>query len=484
MGRDMADFASRLHTNENELQLDIIVAHCVRQSEIETNDDGIMCDKVASAFVRRAHSYGTLVAIHSDRTVNDPFIEGTNLAKYWKEKGFEFNDENIVQCEVRIGIFDRPCVNKKEEEKTEAGGNKKDSHSALSQEVVGKVDSKSYIFPADKVWRLRAFEQIKKFEQQLIPNPPVDTSQRVFPFHAVTFAPRDTFLAPLGYVFLSATFSQLGLRLVWKTKKYVYVGVEKKEICALAYFADDENLLHVMKSDLDVITNISSQILNKPCAQVTLTNYFVVTTEEKKNVEFILDGLIRGQTYHTIANKLKKNFDDIVDIVIKFKLKFPKSMQYLEDIILTCCRRGFVASLLGRRQYLKNTVPQKSTYCENTHRKIISTLFKGSETDIIKCAMVKIYCELLVLESSCSTYMLGYTNNSLFAAPSFQQYSNSVAKLVLQIDNELLFEVKSENFLKVTVMSPGKCICLIFIFFFLRVVYFSNFLKLKFVIHE
>ncbi|ETO24237.1 DNA polymerase theta isoform 1 [Reticulomyxa filosa] len=210
-----------------------------------------------------------------------------------------------------------------------------------------------------------------------------------------------------------------------------------------SHFAQDQNLIKAMKADIDVLKDVASQIFNKQYSQVS--------SEERQRAKSVLYGMLYGQSIQSMAQDLKIKSDEALSIMSKFKLKYPKSASCLEDVILKCRANGFVRSLLNRQRFFKHIMSDNNMLRLQAERSAVNTLCQSSAADVIKCAMVKIHSDLIAMESMLDLRQ-GDRNchyNTSFRTTSFQRYPNRIARLVLQIHDELLFEVKSEYLPKV-----------------------------------
>ncbi|ETO24236.1 hypothetical protein RFI_12925 [Reticulomyxa filosa] len=177
-GGDVCNLVSRLRTNESAEQLHVIVAHSAEATKFETSDDVMMCDRVVDADHFGTHSFGTLVAVHSVDI-------------------FDSNDKKTIQCEIRIGntyACQLSDISKKRKKRCHSNNAEKSrklqSTCSSTQKESNNGEHRVHVFPGDQVWRLCAFEKMVKVDEKLVPNPPVDDSQKCYPFRPVTFAPR------------------------------------------------------------------------------------------------------------------------------------------------------------------------------------------------------------------------------------------------------------------------------------------------------
>lgn len=118
-------------------------------------------------------------------------------------------------------------------------------------------------------------------------------------------------------------------------------------------------------------------------------------------------------------NLRAENEEQTIAFLQEFHEAFPKLNPFIKRTKESCEKKGFVETLLGRRRYIpdiKNEDPQIKMYGE---RKAVNSRIQGSAADLIKLSMLRI--------------SLAIERESLDAS------------LLLQIHDELIFEVRDDN---------------------------------------
>lgn len=194
---------------------------------------------------------------------------------------------------------------------------------------------------------------------------------------------RSVFEAADGYTLLSLDYSQIELRL-------------------LAHFSGDSALISAFKSGKDIHAQSAINIFG----ELNDTNRSIA-----KSINF---GLIYGMGVNKLSGDLGIDKKAAKEYIARYFAAFSSVKDYLQSIKDQAKSDGFVQTLLGRRRYFdfsSASAMQLAMY----EREAVNTKFQGSAADIIKLAMLKIM-EVLNEE-----------------------------KLLLQIHDELIFEVKDEN---------------------------------------
>jgi len=114
------------------------------------------------------------------------------------------------------------------------------------------------------------------------------------------------------------------------------------------------------------------------------------------------------------ANQVNITRAEAKEYIERYFKAFATIKEFLESIKISAKNEGFVQTLLGRRRYFdfKSATPMQIAMFE---REAVNTVFQGSAADLVKMAMVKVRANL-----------------------------SENAKMLLQIHDELIFEVKDE----------------------------------------
>ncbi len=198
------------------------------------------------------------------------------------------------------------------------------------------------------------------------------------------------FVAKEGFSFISLDYSQIELRM-------------------LAHFSEDEKLLEAFKNNEDIHAKTAIMIFSE-------SNY--ETRSVAKSINF---GLIYGMGYKTLSQNLKIEANLAKSYIEKYFENFTSIKNYFEKVKNEAKQNGFITTLSGRKRYFdfENAKPMQVAMYE---RESINSILQGSAADIIKLAMLEIAKDL-----------------------------DENKKLILQIHDELIFEIKDElceNFVK------------------------------------
>ena len=198
---------------------------------------------------------------------------------------------------------------------------------------------------------------------------------------------REAFIAKDGYKLLSIDYSQIELRL-------------------LAHFSKDEALLEAFNRGLDIHMATAIKLFGEEEA--------AAKRNQAKSVNF---GILYGMGQKKLSVELGISSKEAKEIIVSYFEAFPTIQAFLTKIQEDVKNVGYVETILQRRRmfdYDNATGMQKASFL----REAVNAVFQGSAADLIKLSMLEI--------------------------ESFIKEENIEGKMLLQIHDELIFEVKEE----------------------------------------
>ena len=200
---------------------------------------------------------------------------------------------------------------------------------------------------------------------------------------------RNGFVASKGNVLLSVDYSQIELRIV-------------------AHMAQDENMLAAFRAGQDIHTATAVAIFGVKPDEVTLQ-----MRRRSKGINF---GLIYGMSVFGLTRYTDLTLAEAETFVKAYFQQFPGVKRYLDGIRKQAAQQGYVETLLGRRRYFPALQGKANVQVKNREeREAINAPVQGTAADIMKLAMLKI--------------------------PPALKAANLKAKMLLQVHDELVFEV-------------------------------------------
>ncbi len=203
---------------------------------------------------------------------------------------------------------------------------------------------------------------------------------------------RDAFVAEEGYFLVAADYSQIELRI-------------------LASMANDPNLKEAFKRGEDIHTATACRIFGVKPEEVTPN-----MRREAKVVNF---GIIYGMSPYGLSKELKIPVKEAQDYIDRYFAQYPEVVRFIERTIQEAKERGYVKTLFGRKRPVPELFSPKKDEREQGKRIAINTPIQGTAADVIKLAMVK--------------------------AQRYIDESGVDAHMILQVHDELVFEVKQED---------------------------------------
>lgn len=203
---------------------------------------------------------------------------------------------------------------------------------------------------------------------------------------------REAFIPKEGYKLVGIDYSQIELRL-------------------LAHFSGDEALVEAFRNDLDIHYQTAVKIFGEELAK-----------EKRPIAKSINFGLLYGMGSKKLGDTLGIPSKEAKFYIDSYFEAFKSVKDYLKSIEDFAHINGYIKTLLNRKRLFdfdSANAMIKAAYL----REAVNTLFQGSAADLIKLSMIKIYEK--------------YKNNNNMM-------------MLLQIHDELIFEVKEEFIEEIT----------------------------------
>lgn len=219
---------------------------------------------------------------------------------------------------------------------------------------------------------------------------------------------RSIFTASDGGILVSADYSQIEMRI-------------------LAHLCGDEAMIDLFNvSDVDIYEMLARIVLNKkPGSSVSST--------ERERAKVICLGTIYGMGLPSAAAKLSISTDVAKSILNSFYSKFKRVRSWIQNVKSEAKKKGFVATLGGRKRFLPNITSSDSKQRSQAERQAINSVVQGSASDVIKHAMLSV-------------------DKALDCHPTFGHVSNKDSStqpmnpfrpcLVSQIHDELIYDLQ------------------------------------------
>lgn len=210
---------------------------------------------------------------------------------------------------------------------------------------------------------------------------------------------RKAFVPEDGHIFLSADYSQIELRL-------------------MAHLSKDSSMIADFLSGNDIHAATASKIFGVEIADVT--------REMRSRAKTANFGIIYGISSFGLSERLTIGRKEAKDLIDGYFNSYPGVKKYMDESINKAREVGYVTTMFGRKRYLADIHSRNQVVRGNAERNAINAPIQGSAADIIKIAMVRIHERM--------------------------KTENYKSKMILQVHDELIFEVISDEIEKLKEM--------------------------------
>jgi DNA polymerase-1 len=207
---------------------------------------------------------------------------------------------------------------------------------------------------------------------------------------------RRAIIAPPGSSLLSADYSQIDLR-------------------NLAHLSQDPVLIAAFDNDEDVHATTACKLFN--------VSQDKVTAEMRRVAKTVNFGVVYGMSDYGLEQATDFSREEARDFIALYFEKYPRVKEYIEKTKGQARKLGYVQTVMGRKRFIPEINSPNKQVREAAERMAINAPVQGSSADIIKVAMLNIFQEM--------------------------QKRNMKSKMLLQIHDELIFEVPQDELEKV-----------------------------------
>jgi len=200
---------------------------------------------------------------------------------------------------------------------------------------------------------------------------------------------RKAFIAEKNFTLISADYNQIEMRI-------------------LADLADVKELKKAFKNNEDIHSLTASQVFDVDINKVD--------QDMRRKAKAINFGIIYGISQYGLAKQINVSNHEADEFLNAYFSRFPEIKIYMEDTIKFCRKSGYVNNIFGRRSHF-NGINDKNFNVRNfQERAAINAPIQGSAAEIMRLAMIRL-------------------------DKKFESLKNNKSKILLQIHDELIFEV-------------------------------------------
>ncbi|MDB2486184.1 DNA polymerase I [Pelagibacteraceae bacterium] len=209
---------------------------------------------------------------------------------------------------------------------------------------------------------------------------------------------RKAFIAEKGFTLISADYNQIEMRI-------------------LADLAEVKELKKAFSNNEDIHSLTASQVFNVDIKKVD--------QDMRRKAKAINFGIIYGISQYGLAKQINVSNHEADEFLNAYFLKFPEIKIYMDNTIKFCRKSGYVNNIFGRRSHF-NGINDKNFNVRNfQERAAINAPIQGSASEIMRLAMIRLN-------------------------KKFESIKNNKSKILLQIHDELIFEVPAKEVKNIT----------------------------------
>jgi len=204
---------------------------------------------------------------------------------------------------------------------------------------------------------------------------------------------RKAFIAKKNFTLISADYNQIEMRI-------------------LADLADVKELKKAFKNNEDIHSLTASQVFDVDIKKVN--------QDMRRKAKAINFGIIYGISQYGLAKQINVSNYEAEEFLNAYFSRFPEIKIYMDNTIKFCRKSGYVNNIFGRRSHF-NGINDKNFNVRNfQERASINAPIQGSAAEIMRLAMIRL-------------------------DQKFESIKNNESKILLQIHDELIFEVPKKE---------------------------------------
>ncbi len=202
---------------------------------------------------------------------------------------------------------------------------------------------------------------------------------------------RKAFIPEDGYIFVSADYSQIELRI-------------------MAHVSGDERLTSAFAAGEDIHAITAASVFECSPAHVT--------PEMRRKAKAINFGIMYGMGPFKLAGQIGVGMKMARQYLDDYYKTYAGVRKFMEELPKKATEDGFVTTILGRKRFLPDLNNPNRIAQQAARRVAINTTMQGSAADLMKLAMIRVHKAL--------------------------KEGRLPAKMILQVHDELILEVKKE----------------------------------------
>lgn len=303
------------------------------------------------------------------------------------------------------------------------GGKKTKTGYSTSQDVLEKIIDAHPVIPLVLEYRMLtklSSTYLKGLQEQVFPDNKIHTIYKQTLTHTGRLSSvdpnlqnipvrseegkliRKAFVSHNGYL-VSFDYSQIELRI-------------------LAHMAHVTNLIDAFNQGKDIHRHTAALVFGVKDEEVTPQ-----MRSQAKAVNF---GIIYGMSEFRLSKDIGMSISEARDFINKYFETYPEVKTYMDEVVETCKKQGYVSTLLNRKRYIPTINDKNFMVRQQAQRYAMNTPIQGTGADILKLAMIEVDKAL--------------------------KEKNLKSQMILQVHDELIFDVFEDELEEVMSLVKEK----------------------------
>lgn len=173
---------------------------------------------------------------------------------------------------------------------------------------------------------------------------------------------RKAFVSHNGYL-VSFDYSQIELRI-------------------LAHMAHVTNLIDAFNQGKDIHRHTAALVFGVKDEEVT--------SEMRSQAKAVNFGIIYGMSEFRLSKDIGMSISEARNFINKYFETYPEVKTYMDEVVETCKKQGYVSTLLNRKRYIPTINDKNFMVRQQAQRYAMNTPIQGTGADILKIAMIEV----------------------------------------------------------------------------------------------
>lgn len=303
------------------------------------------------------------------------------------------------------------------------GGKKTKTGYSTSQDVLEKIIDAHPVVPLVLEYRMLtklSSTYLKGLQEQVFPDNKIHTIYKQTLTHTGRLSSVDPNLQNIpvrseeGKLIRKAFVSHNGY--------LVFFDYSQIELRILAHMAHVTNLIDAFNQGKDIHRHTAALVFGVKDEEVTPQ-----MRSQAKAVNF---GIIYGMSEFRLSKDIGMSISEARDFINKYFETYPEVKTYMDEVVETCKKQGYVSTLLNRKRYIPTINDKNFMVRQQAQRYAMNTPIQGTGADILKLAMIEVDKAL--------------------------KEKNLKSQMILQVHDELIFDVFEDELEEVMSLVKEK----------------------------